>query len=125
MIRRPPRSTLFPYTTLFRSGWRGVFQVCAAIGVVWAVVFYRWYRDDPREIAGINEAELRLLETTARRRTGGHPPWGAFLRSPSAWLLWLNWFCYSYGFYFYLTWLPTYLQQARSEERRGGEECRS
>src|SRR2546430_13676019 len=23
MIRRPPRSTLFPYTTLFRSGFRG------------------------------------------------------------------------------------------------------
>src|SRR5260221_6361490 len=22
MIRRPPRSTLFPYTTLFRSRWR-------------------------------------------------------------------------------------------------------
>src|SRR5689334_24123784 len=28
MIRRPPRSTLFPYTTLFRSGWT------AANGVV-------------------------------------------------------------------------------------------
>src|SRR2546427_12430623 len=25
MIRRPPRSTLFPYTTLFRSGPREVF----------------------------------------------------------------------------------------------------
>src|SRR5256885_3234538 len=24
MIRRPPRSTLFPYTTLFRSVWSGV-----------------------------------------------------------------------------------------------------
>src|SRR3712207_8629213 len=24
MIRRPPRSTLFPYTTLFRSQWRAV-----------------------------------------------------------------------------------------------------
>src|SRR3712207_8718460 len=24
MIRRPPRSTLFPYTTLFRSLWKGV-----------------------------------------------------------------------------------------------------
>src|SRR6266446_10060833 len=23
MIRRPPRSTLFPYTTLFRSAWDG------------------------------------------------------------------------------------------------------
>src|SRR5438046_8154289 len=22
MLRRPPRSTLFPYTTLFRSSWR-------------------------------------------------------------------------------------------------------
>src|SRR3990172_3786719 len=24
MIRRPPRSTLFPYTTLFRSRWMGL-----------------------------------------------------------------------------------------------------
>src|SRR5258708_12948712 len=28
MIRRPPRSTLFPYTTLFRSGWGvGLFDI--------------------------------------------------------------------------------------------------
>src|SRR5438067_8837983 len=27
MIRRPPRSTLFPYTTLFRSAVRGAFLV--------------------------------------------------------------------------------------------------
>src|SRR5687768_17923422 len=26
MIRRPPRSTLFPYTTLFRSVWRSWFM---------------------------------------------------------------------------------------------------
>src|SRR3712207_7620890 len=26
MIRRPPRSTLFPYTTLFRSGVSGLFD---------------------------------------------------------------------------------------------------
>src|SRR3712207_8295105 len=29
MIRRPPRSTLFPYTTLFRS-WAAEMAVCAA-----------------------------------------------------------------------------------------------
>src|SRR2546426_1951960 len=29
MIRRPPRSTLFPYTTLFRSIWVGASAVCA------------------------------------------------------------------------------------------------
>src|SRR2546422_542561 len=31
MIRRPPRSTLFPYTTLFRSGARGVGRVAKAV----------------------------------------------------------------------------------------------
>src|SRR6266496_2847369 len=30
MIRRPPRSTLFPYTTLFRAYGRPVFRPCAA-----------------------------------------------------------------------------------------------
>src|SRR2546422_3185017 len=29
MIRRPPRSTLFPYTTLFRSLHVGVMEFCA------------------------------------------------------------------------------------------------
>src|SRR3712207_7865449 len=28
MIRRPPRSTLFPYTTLFRSRWGSRFVGC-------------------------------------------------------------------------------------------------
>src|SRR3712207_7501971 len=28
MIRRPPRSTLFPYTTLFRSEFQFVFESC-------------------------------------------------------------------------------------------------
>src|SRR2546430_4910879 len=36
MIRRPPRSPLFPYTTLFRSQVRGVykFQHAGVVGVV-------------------------------------------------------------------------------------------
>src|SRR3989449_7638268 len=34
MIRRPPRSTLFPYTTLFRSG----FALVPALGVHAAIV---------------------------------------------------------------------------------------
>src|SRR2546427_4027628 len=30
MIRRPPRSTLFPYTTLFRSAWLAAVQQAVA-----------------------------------------------------------------------------------------------
>src|SRR5258708_26669959 len=38
MIRRPPRSTLFPYTTLFRSSMqRGVAQLADADGDVGAL----------------------------------------------------------------------------------------
>src|SRR3712207_9518037 len=33
MIRRPPRSTLFPYTTLFRSPYIGII-VFAAVAIV-------------------------------------------------------------------------------------------
>src|SRR5690242_20931704 len=32
MLRRPPRSTLFPYTTLFRSGGVGATSACAIAG---------------------------------------------------------------------------------------------
>src|SRR2546430_17160724 len=32
MIRRPPRSTLFPYTTLFRS-WKGIAVFCGPRGL--------------------------------------------------------------------------------------------
>src|SRR3712207_7067434 len=43
MIRRPPRSTLFPYTTLFRSGQATVLNNLG----VWAYWAGRW--DEARE----------------------------------------------------------------------------
>src|SRR3712207_7378224 len=36
MIRRPPRSTLFPYTTLFRSDLTAIFG-CYAVGLIAAL----------------------------------------------------------------------------------------
>src|SRR3712207_7458577 len=37
MIRRPPRSTLFPYTTLFRSSSDAAFQAAAKLGMAEAL----------------------------------------------------------------------------------------
>src|SRR3712207_8241677 len=34
MIRRPPRSTLFPYTTLFRSREKGITLECSSDGPI-------------------------------------------------------------------------------------------
>src|SRR5256885_10063663 len=47
MIRRPPRSTLFPFTTLFRS--RDPGGLPARGGHLLSVVFVAGYRDAARE----------------------------------------------------------------------------
>src|SRR5690242_21632144 len=46
MIRRPPRSTLFPYTTLFRSSIRAN-RVLAAAGPPWRLSRRNLYRPTP------------------------------------------------------------------------------
>src|SRR2546427_9603301 len=38
MIRRPPRSTLFPYTTLFRSHQGGFYLAPFAVGALLAAI---------------------------------------------------------------------------------------
>jgi len=94
--------------------WRRAFELFGAIGVVWAVAFYRWYRDDPSTHPSINAAELAMLppqEETAR--VHGPINWRLFRSSPAVWLLWGQYACLSYGWWFYITWLPTYLRDAR------------
>src|SRR3712207_7313167 len=63
MIRRPPRSTLFPYTTLFRSG-RG-----AAVGVTRLPAAPR---GGPRRRDGAREQRLRHPRHPRRARSEEH-----------------------------------------------------
>src|SRR4051812_50004478 len=51
MIRRPPRSTLFPYTTLFRSGERGDLRIPHG-----ARAADRVREDDDRRVGGSVDA---------------------------------------------------------------------
>jgi ACS family glucarate transporter-like MFS transporter len=39
-------------------GWRLVFVLFGAIGLVWAVAWYLWFRDNPRDKAGVSAEEL-------------------------------------------------------------------
>src|SRR5262249_8378884 len=34
---------------LSRIGWRASFAVFGAVGLIWSVAFWRWFRDDPRD----------------------------------------------------------------------------
>src|SRR2546427_421027 len=66
MIRRPPRSTLFPYTTLFRSRERGPLEDHRATGVRGRP---RWRRlrarggEGHREVPGRSEEHTSELQS--------------------------------------------------------------
>jgi MFS family permease len=95
-------------------GWRHTFEIFGCVGLVWSIAFFTWYRNDPRDNPNLNAAERALLADAAKNATGhGDVPWARFTTSPQVWLICLQYFCLSYGWYFYMTWLPTYFYEAR------------
>jgi MFS family permease len=91
--------------------WRVAFPLFGSIGLVWAVLFYRWFRDKPREHKSVNAAELKLLVENESLGGGhGDVPWKNLVTSRSLWFLWAQYFCLSFPWYFYITWLPQFLR---------------
>jgi len=91
--------------------WHVAFYLFGGLGAVWAIAFFLWYRDDPQTHPKVNAAERALLAQNGHLAAGhGDVPWGRFLSSATTWLIWLQYFCFSYAWYFYITWFPTYLE---------------
>ena len=81
------------------------------------VIFFRWYRNDPQENPKLNQAERDLLKQNRHMAEGhAHVPWARLWHSRQVWMLCWQYFSLSYGWYFYVTWLPTYLREARHME---------
>lgn len=94
--------------------WRRAFEVFGLLGVIWAFAFYRWFRDDPATHPGVNAAELALLPPARETApVSGSLPWRLLMSKPAVWLLCAQYACLAYGWWFYVTWLPTYLRNAR------------
>src|SRR5689334_23580005 len=83
MLRQPPRSTLFPYTTLFRSG-KAAAESLGMVAVALALAFPRWpprlcfHSNDvrerrPRNIrAGASRQRNRILDRKSTRLNSSH-----------------------------------------------------
>jgi MFS transporter, ACS family, glucarate transporter len=94
--------------------WRRTFEIFGVIGVIWAVLFFRWYRDEPAEHPAVNRAELALLPPARDTAIAhGGVPWRLIFSTPSVWLLSIQYMCLAYGWWFYINWLPTYLRDER------------
>jgi MFS transporter, ACS family, glucarate transporter len=98
-------------------GWRWAFVGFAVLGLVWCAIFLLWFKDDPAQHPAVNEAERELLESsrvlTAHRP--GERKWLSLLFTPQVSVLVLQYFCFAYVWYFYITWLPTYLREGRGQ----------
>jgi len=92
--------------------WRATFGIFGILGVIWTFFFFRWFRDNPADNPSLNKAELELL-SNSRAHGHGSVPWAKFASSPQVWMLGGQYFCLSYSWYFSITWLPTYLKEAR------------
>jgi ACS family D-galactonate transporter-like MFS transporter len=80
---------------LAHVGWRMLFILAGAGGLVWILP---WLRVMPRPVPAQSSEDAPPL-----------PSFGRLLRIRSAWGTYLGHFCGNYFFYFLLSWLPIYL----------------
>jgi MFS family permease len=113
-------------------GWRWSFVIFGSVGLLWAVSFYIWFRDDPAGHPATNEAERRLIsagnktprqvpiteENLAPSLVGDTRPhvgipWDRVRSCANVWLLGGAMMTMSAIYYMLFSWYPTYLQEAR------------
>jgi MFS family permease len=107
------------WMTTFLS-WRQIFLVCGSIGFLWAFGWYKWFRDEPGDHPAITAQERDMI--LRERNLPVHEKhdaksFAAVFRHPSSWFLCVMYMANTYGFYFFITWLPTYLEKIRGFEK--------
>jgi MFS transporter, ACS family, aldohexuronate transporter len=84
------------------GSWRWVFVACAAVGLIWAGWWLRAYRA-PMETSGAGQAD----------RAGATLAWSKLLTYRQVWGLVGAKFLTDAAWFFYISWLPKYLYDAR------------
>lgn len=100
-----------------RYGWRASFFLFGAAGVIWAAVWYWWFRDSPAEKPGVSQAELDSVKAVV---PGAHGfAWRLAFRSETVLAMAGTAFCYVYVYTFFQTWFHTFLIKGRGFSETG------
>jgi len=95
-------------------GWRMPFFGDAAIGVGWVLICYLWFKDFPSQMRNISEIEKRKIESGCRHSKQQHSiPLKFIFRNRTLWALMAMYFCFQWANYFFIAWMPVYLQEQR------------
>nr|WP_294553948.1 MFS transporter [uncultured Rhodopila sp.] len=94
--------------------WQTSFIVTGMLGVVWAVVWIVVYRD-PENHRSVTPEQLARLQAERGTKAADGPkvPWSSLFRYRTVWGMMIGFFCLNFVIYFFITWFPTYLVQAR------------
>ena len=94
--------------------WETSFVVTGLLGIIWAVFWVIFYRD-PEKHWSVTPEQLQRLqaERGTKQAAGPKIPWGSLFRYRTIWGMMIGFFCLNFVIYFFITWFPTYLVQAR------------
>lgn len=110
----PPLATVI----LLAYGWPAVFVIMGAIGFIglagWLIIYHTperhpWLHAD--EATYIRRGQLSHDEADVERP--GVADWVRLFRHPQIWTMMIGGFGLQYVFWFYITWLPSYLEKAQ------------
>ncbi|HUD87135.1 MAG TPA: MFS transporter [Xanthobacteraceae bacterium] len=102
-------------------GWRPVFYICGAVGLLWSLWWALTYRNLPEDHPFVNKTELQAIRGVGPNGIINPPPvqkqadvpWSMLVRSPNMWAIMCAYFTYVYCLWIFLSWLPSYLIEVR------------
>lgn len=95
-------------------GWRAPFFVIGFIGFIWVGICHTWFRDFPAQMKTMPAPEKKMLESSCRHNDRQQlVPWKLILRNSTLWPLMGMYFCCQWANYFFIAWMPVYLQEGR------------
>ncbi|MGA2656874.1 MAG: MFS transporter [Verrucomicrobiota bacterium] len=99
------------------GGWQRAFWILGAAGMLWALLFFLWFRDRPEEKASANQAECALIragaaepESIYQDEAPAQVPWARLFLSSNLLWLYVASFTANLSWFFYVTFLPKYLK---------------
>jgi len=99
-------------------GWQRAFWILGALGVLWALLFFLWFRDLPEHKASVNQAECDLIRAGATEGDSIYQdeaptrvPWARLFFSPNLLWLYVASFTAAFSWFFYVTFLPKFLKE--------------
>ena len=92
-------------------GWRAVFFICAALGLIGAALWHHFTRNTPEEHSKITDEECKYIsENRQVAVTGKSVPWSKMFKFRSFWCIGALYFCSTFMLQYFVYWLPLFLQ---------------